>query len=149
MALRVARAKKAHNIAEKLVLPCAIDMCEEVWDEKCAAKLKAVPLSDNTIVRRIEDMSEDIKSQLTDRVKTGFFFLHYNLMKAHILPMDLNLWCMYDIAGKVKCLKIFYFAILGLLEQLGRKFLKYWTLFLNQACYGASILAYVQMGRRQ
>eukprot|EP00106_Octopus_bimaculoides_P022067 XP_014789509.1 PREDICTED: protein FAM200B-like [Octopus bimaculoides] len=66
VALRVARVKKAHNIAEELVLPCAIDMYEAVLDGKCAAKLKAVPLSDNTIARRIEDMSKDIKSQLID-----------------------------------------------------------------------------------
>uniref|UniRef100_A0A0L8G0L3 DUF4371 domain-containing protein n=1 Tax=Octopus bimaculoides TaxID=37653 RepID=A0A0L8G0L3_OCTBM len=71
--LRVARAKKAHNIAEELVLPCA--MCEAILDGKCAAKLKAVPLSDNTIARRIEDMSKDIKSQLSDRVKISFFAL--------------------------------------------------------------------------
>lgn len=64
--LRVARAKKAHNIAEELVLPCAIDVCGAVLGEKCAAKLKAVPLSDNTIARRIEDMSDDIKTQLIE-----------------------------------------------------------------------------------
>ncbi|XP_014768815.1 protein FAM200B [Octopus bimaculoides] len=75
VALRVARAKKAHNIAEELVLPGAIDICEAVLDGKCAAKLKAVPLSDNTIARKLEDMSKYIKSQLIDRVKTSFFAL--------------------------------------------------------------------------
>ena len=46
-------------------------------------------------------------------------------MKAQILPVDLNLWCLCDIVGKV------------------RKFSKYWTFFFfNQACYGASVLAY-------
>ena len=74
MALRVAR-KKAHTIAEELVLPCAIDMCKAVLDEKCAAKLNAVSLSDSTIERRIENMPEDIKFQLIDRLKTGFFAL--------------------------------------------------------------------------
>ena len=38
VALRVARAKKVHNIAEELVLPCAIDICAAVLDKKCAAK---------------------------------------------------------------------------------------------------------------
>ena len=96
----VARAKKAHTIAEELVLPCAIDMCKAVLDEKRAAKLNAVSLSDSTIARKIKDMSKDIKFQLIDRLKIGF--LHYNSMKAQILPMSLNLWCMYDIVGKVK-----------------------------------------------
>ena len=50
-------------------------MSKAVLDEKCAAKLNAVSLSDSTIARRIEDMSEDIKFQLIDRLKTGFFAL--------------------------------------------------------------------------
>ena len=50
-------------------------MCKAVLDEKCAAKLNAVSLSDSTIARRIEDMSEDIKFQLIDRLKTVFFAL--------------------------------------------------------------------------
>ena len=69
------RAKKAHTIAEELVLPCSIDMCKAVLEEKCAAKLNAVSLSDSKIARRIEDMLEDIKFQLIDRLKTGFFAL--------------------------------------------------------------------------
>ena len=46
-------------------------MCKAVLDEKFAAKLNAVSLSDSTI----EYMSEDIKFQLIDRLKTGFFAL--------------------------------------------------------------------------
>ena len=75
-------------------------MCKAVLDEKCAAKLNAVSLSDSTIARRIEDMSEDIKFQLIDRLKTVFFALQ--LDETQILPMNFNLWCMYDIVGKVK-----------------------------------------------
>ena len=44
VALRVARAKKPHTIAENLILPAAIDMCEAVLDGKCATKLKEIPL---------------------------------------------------------------------------------------------------------
>lgn len=43
--LRVARAKKAHTIAEDLILPSAVDMCETVLDRECAAKLKGILLS--------------------------------------------------------------------------------------------------------
>ena len=34
VALRVARAEKPHTIAETLILPTAIDMCEAVLDGK-------------------------------------------------------------------------------------------------------------------
>ena len=39
VALRVAQAKKAHTIAENLILPAAIDMCETILDGECAKKL--------------------------------------------------------------------------------------------------------------
>ena len=44
VALRAARAKKPHTIAENLILPAAIDMCEAVLDGKCATKLKEIPV---------------------------------------------------------------------------------------------------------
>lgn len=55
MTLKVARAIKSSSIAENLILPVAIDMCEVVLDGECAAKLIEVQLSKNTIARRIED----------------------------------------------------------------------------------------------
>uniref|UniRef100_A0A8C4T186 HAT C-terminal dimerisation domain-containing protein n=1 Tax=Erpetoichthys calabaricus TaxID=27687 RepID=A0A8C4T186_ERPCA len=73
VALRVACTKKAHMIAEDLILPSAVDMCKTVLDKECTAKLKGVPLSDNTIGRRIEDIAGDIKAQLIDRLKEGYF----------------------------------------------------------------------------
>ena len=61
VALRVAHTKKAHTVAEELILPSAVDMCDTVLGKESAAKLKSIPLRDNTIARRIEDMSDDIK----------------------------------------------------------------------------------------
>ena len=55
-------------------------------------------------------------------------------MKAQILPVDLNLWCVYDIVGKVKCLKIFYFAILCPLDRTtGEEVFKVLDSFLFQS----------------
>ena len=67
VALRVARAMKPHTIAEDLILPATIDMCETVLDRKCTAKLEEIPLSNNTISQRIGEMSSDIKAQLLER----------------------------------------------------------------------------------
>jgi hypothetical protein len=49
----VGKAGKPHTIAESLILPAAVDMAEIMLGEKEANKLKSIPLSDNTIQRRI------------------------------------------------------------------------------------------------
>jgi hypothetical protein len=74
VALRIARAKKPHTIAEELILPSAIDMVQAVLGEKMAKKLRTIPLSNDTISRRIADMSADINEQLVEMLKTSKIF---------------------------------------------------------------------------
>ncbi|XP_063766104.1 protein FAM200A-like [Eleginops maclovinus] len=75
VALRVAKSKKPHTIAEQLILPAAIDMCRAMVSEECANKLKTIPLSDNTIGRRIGEMANDVKDQLMAKLQTVLFSL--------------------------------------------------------------------------
>lgn len=74
VAHRIAKVKKPHTIAEELILPAAVDMVREMVDEATANKLKTIPLSNDTISRRIEDMSENRKEQVTSRVQTSTQF---------------------------------------------------------------------------
>jgi len=55
--------------AEELILPAAVDMCEVVLGKEYSQKLKAVPLSDNIVSRRIADVSEDVRCQLIARLQ--------------------------------------------------------------------------------
>lgn len=55
VAYRIAQCKIPHTIAEQLILPAALDMVSVMLDETSAAKLKAVPLSNDTVARRICD----------------------------------------------------------------------------------------------
>lgn len=72
---RIAKSKKAHTLAEEVILPCAIDMCTALIGEKEAAKLKTIPLSNDTVHRRICDMSNDVEHQLTERLSSDCFAL--------------------------------------------------------------------------
>lgn len=74
VAHRIAKLKKPHTIAEDLIFPAAMDMVREVLDQSTTDKLKTIPLSNDTINRRIEDMSEDIKQQTTARIKASGHF---------------------------------------------------------------------------
>ena len=60
VAYRIAKCKKLHTIAEELVLPDALDLVSTIIGESTAQKLKAVPLSNNTISRRIDKILDDI-----------------------------------------------------------------------------------------
>lgn len=70
---RIAKCKKPHTIGETLVLPAAIDMVKTMFGESYAKQLQQVPLSDNTVSRRIDDISEDLCEQLVSRLRTSKF----------------------------------------------------------------------------
>ncbi len=69
VAKRIGKLGKPHTIAETLILPAAQDMCRIMIGDNAAAKLRAVPLSNDTVARRIEGMSNDIREQLIEFVK--------------------------------------------------------------------------------
>lgn len=75
VALRIARAKKAHTIGEDLILPAAMDICEIMIGHDESQKLKSIPLSDDTVRRRIVEMSDDVKFQLLARLQKVDFAL--------------------------------------------------------------------------
>ena len=61
VAYKVAKQQKCHTIAETLIMPCAKAMVAKLCGEDQAKKLSVVPLSNNTIRRRVDDMAEDIQ----------------------------------------------------------------------------------------
>ena len=73
IALLVTEQKQPHTIAESLILPGAKILVKRVFGEQAIAKLNAVSLSDNTIKRRIEEMSDDIANQIPAEIKESKF----------------------------------------------------------------------------
>ncbi|KAL2087312.1 hypothetical protein ACEWY4_018371 [Coilia grayii] len=66
--------KEPHTIAERLILPSAIDMVSIVMDEKSAEKIKSIPLSNNTVSQRIHDIADNLKEKLVSRLKKAECF---------------------------------------------------------------------------
>ena len=71
VAWHIARSKKAHAIGENLVKPAAIDMVRIMCGDDVAKKLDIVPLSNDTVRRRIASISANIKEQLISSIKKG------------------------------------------------------------------------------
>lgn len=71
LSLRIAKAKKPHTIAEELILPCAKDINRIMIGTEAEKKLNVLSLSDNTVQRRITMMSEDIRDQVVDKMRSA------------------------------------------------------------------------------
>lgn len=69
---------KKHSIAEELILPAALDMVSVMLDDAGAAKIKTIPLSNDTVARRINDIANDLKEQLVDKLKDKRFALQFD-----------------------------------------------------------------------
>lgn len=64
----IAKSKSPHIIGEKLLLPAAVKMCAIMHGEKFGECLKSIPLSNDTVTRRIDVIASDIKNQLLPRL---------------------------------------------------------------------------------
>ncbi|XP_051989866.1 SCAN domain-containing protein 3-like [Xyrauchen texanus] len=72
VSLLVAKAKKPFTIAEDLLLPAAVVLAETMLDKNAADKLKTVPLSNDTVSRRIERMGAIIVEQVVGKPGEAF-----------------------------------------------------------------------------
>ena len=90
MAYRIAKCKQPHTIAEELIQPAAVDFATTMIGERAAEKLKLVPLSNDTMCCRIDDMADEIHDKLINQVKEREFSLQVdeatdNSRDAHLI----------------------------------------------------------------
>ena len=60
----IARTGTPHTIGEKLILPCVKEVIETVMCQSSTPVLSTIPLSNDTVQRRIDEMGDDVESQL-------------------------------------------------------------------------------------
>jgi hypothetical protein len=71
VSLRIAGAGKPHIIGESWLLPAVRHKASSVFGEKTAKQLESIPLSNDTVSRRISDMTSNVKEQLIEKVKAN------------------------------------------------------------------------------
>ncbi|XP_032733073.1 zinc finger MYM-type protein 6 [Lontra canadensis] len=74
IAFQIATSKKPFSIAEELIKPYLVEMCSEVLGSSAGDKMKTIPLSNNTIGHRIDELSADIEDQLIQKVRKSKWF---------------------------------------------------------------------------
>ncbi|CAH2005181.1 unnamed protein product [Acanthoscelides obtectus] len=71
--LLIAKSGKPHTIGEKLILPAVEEVLKNVLHKPASDIIKRIPLSNNTVERRIDEMSSDIESFLCNYLQTTHF----------------------------------------------------------------------------
>jgi len=66
---RIVKDRKPHTVGETLILPAAKDMVQTVLGEKAAKELDKIPLSNNSVKRRIDTMASNIEEILVTQLK--------------------------------------------------------------------------------
>ncbi|CAH1979558.1 unnamed protein product [Acanthoscelides obtectus] len=62
ISLLIAKSGKPHTIGEKLILPAVEEVLKTVLHKPASDIIKRIPLSNNTVERRIDEMSSDIEA---------------------------------------------------------------------------------------
>ncbi|XP_076063290.1 zinc finger BED domain-containing protein 5-like [Oratosquilla oratoria] len=74
IAMLIAKSKKSHNIGESLIKPSILCAAELVLGKYSANKLYQISLSNDTVKKRIDELSQDIKVQTLDQVRASPVF---------------------------------------------------------------------------
>ena len=70
----ITKSKKPLTIGENLLKPCLLTAVEKILGAETKKKIQEIPLSNNTVKARIDEMSFDIEEQLLVRIKNSPFF---------------------------------------------------------------------------
>lgn len=60
---------KSHTSAESLAMPTCCEIAKIMFGAEFETQVKKIPMSNNTISRRIKEMSEDVEVEIVDKLK--------------------------------------------------------------------------------
>ncbi|KAI6650135.1 SCAN domain-containing protein 3-like [Oopsacas minuta] len=95
ISLLIAKCGKPHTIGEKLILPAIREVISTVMHQDASSVVRSIPLSNNSVSRRIEDLAIDVEQQLCKVYKQRNSL--YSLMSQPYVTMKPYLWHMHDI----------------------------------------------------
>lgn len=73
ISLLIAQTGKPHTIGETLILPAIKEVITTVLHKPAADIIRKIPLSNNSVQRRIDEMAENIEESLCNHLKTSQF----------------------------------------------------------------------------
>jgi len=104
LSLLIAKKGSAHTVGEELIIPAAKIISNALFDEKCTKKNNEIPLSNTTVKRRIDEMSENVKIAIITVLKQSLYF-------------SLQLDEITNVAGQANLLAFVRFESIGNIEE--------------------------------
>ncbi|CAH2010362.1 unnamed protein product [Acanthoscelides obtectus] len=90
------KSGKPHTMGEKLILPAGEEVLKTVLHKPASDIIKRIPLSNNTVERRIDEMSSDIESFLCNYLQTTHFSIQLDNWTSQLyLIMQHYYWHMF------------------------------------------------------
>ena len=74
ISLLIAKSRKPYTIGEELILPAASEVLSTVLHKTPSDIINKIPLSNNKVQRRIDEMSNDVENSPTGFLKINEFF---------------------------------------------------------------------------
>uniref|UniRef100_A0A5S6QHI3 DUF4371 domain-containing protein n=1 Tax=Trichuris muris TaxID=70415 RepID=A0A5S6QHI3_TRIMR len=91
--LLIAKCGKPHAIGEELILPAVSEVLRTVVRMPANETIKKIPLSNNTVQRRIDEMNADVENTLSNVLRAEKVFLQVD---ESTLPQNEALLLAYD-----------------------------------------------------
>ena len=88
----MAKNGKAYTIGKEIILPAMKDVMENVMKEDCQVVMRCIPLSANTVQRRIEEMANDVGKNYDFRAPA--LIVGYSTMTNKLLDVQIFSWLM-------------------------------------------------------
>ena len=111
ISLLIAKAGKPHTIGEELILPAVKEAIKTVLHKSPEQIIKSIPLSDNSVQRRVDKMSENVEETLIKMLMTTEFSLQ---LDESTLPGNESLLLAYVrfIKGESLCQELLFARLL-------------------------------------
>ena len=126
ISLQIAKTKKYYTIGEELIKPCILSAAEQILGPEAARKFNGIPLSNNTVQRRIEDIAMDIEQQVIEKVKKSPYFA-IQLDESTDVSNCATLLCFVRYKGKQILRKNFFVTSTYQDVPPGQKYLGFFT----------------------
>ncbi|XP_039199911.1 protein ZBED8-like [Crotalus tigris] len=76
VSLLIAKCGKPHTIREMLILPAVKQIVTTMLGPNASTIMQSIPLSNDTVSKRIDEMAADVEERLIDTLKNTEFVMH-------------------------------------------------------------------------